>query len=57
MTCKLVYSDSGTTKVLEGVIVDDKDSTFITIITTQNNKFRINKQFVISIKEGVLNGR
>jgi hypothetical protein len=51
MICKLVYTDNNTTKVLKGIIEDDRDPIFVTLITEDKTRFKINKTVIISIKE------
>ncbi len=47
---KLVYEDSGKTKLLWGMIVGE-DDLFISFRTEDGNCFRINKTNIIFIKE------
>jgi hypothetical protein len=51
---KLVYKDGNSNKVLWGEITHE-DEMFITFITIDGNKFRINTKQVVSIKD--LGGR
>ncbi len=47
---KLVYIDNGTTKLLFGKI-ESEDNFFIKFITEDGKVFRINKNYIVSIKE------
>ena len=50
MTCKLVYTDGNTVKVLRGKLISE-DSIFVSFETIDGNLFRINKTKITSIKE------
>ena len=50
MRCKIVYDDSGITKVIKGNL-NSEDNFFFNIETFDKVSFRINKQHVISFKE------
>ena len=50
MTTKLVYKDDRTTKILWGKIIEE-DSVFIHFLTSNGNKFRVNKHNIITIKQ------
>lgn len=48
---KIVYEDSGVSKVLRGIITDEEEG-FLKVRMPDNTVFEINKRYVRSVKRG-----
>ena len=53
MISKIVYQDGPTTKVLWGTYTEDDG--WLTVETTQGKTFKLNKKYIVAIREGDVN--